>query len=211
MRRKQTQVQQLIVMLLGTFLLAFSYYHINFQNNLSEGGFMGLALLGKYAFNLSPSVTILLLDIPVFFIALFVKGRRFLYNAILASTAFSVFYELCERFSPIVLDLSHHMLAAAILSGLATGFSAGIVLRFGGATGGEDILSLFISKHTGLSVGSIFILIDATVLLISLFFLPFAEVMYTLLAVGIAGKVITWTFEYGKDSNKDVPAAVHVA
>lgn len=33
---------RLIIILSGTFLLAFTYYHINYQNHLTEGGFVGL-------------------------------------------------------------------------------------------------------------------------------------------------------------------------
>ena len=43
----KTEAIKFAIMLLGTFILAFAYYHINFQNHLSEGGFVGLALLGK--------------------------------------------------------------------------------------------------------------------------------------------------------------------
>lgn len=196
MRSNKTQFQQIFVMLFGTFLLAFSYYHINFQNNLAEGGFVGLALLAKYAFDVSPSLTTLALDIPIFIIALFIHGRRFLFNTIIAATAFSVFYEICDRFSPFVLDLSNYMVVAAVLSGITTGFAAGLVIRYGGATGGDDILSLVLSKFTGLSVGTVFFLIDLFVLGLSLYYLPLAETLYTVLAVSIAGRMITWTVEY---------------
>ncbi|MCR8965415.1 YitT family protein [Brevibacillus halotolerans] len=189
--------QQTFMILLGTFLLAFSYYHINFQNNLSEGGFVGLSLLGKYAFDWSPSITMLALDIPVILVAMMIKGRKFLINTIVAATSFSFFYELCERFSPLVFDFSNAMLLAVLLSGISTGFGLGLVLRFGGATGGDDILSLFISKLTGMSVGTVLLIFDVLVLLLSLFFLPIPQVLYTLLAVSIAGKVVTWTYEYG--------------
>lgn len=205
MRSKQ-QVQQIIVMILGTFLLAFGYYHINFQNNLTEGGFVGLALLGKYAFDFSPSITILVLDIPIFIIAWFIKGRKFLFNTIIAATAFSVFYEICDRFSPLVINLQGYMPIAAILSGIVTGFGAGIVLRNGGATGGDDILTLFLSKFTGLSIGTVFFMLDVLVLGLSLLYLPLTETLYTVLAVGISGRIITWTVEYGRRNNERATA-----
>ncbi|KTS73505.1 membrane protein, partial [Paenibacillus jamilae] len=57
-------LRQIAVMLLGTCILAFTYYHINAQNHLSEGGFAGLALLGHYAFGISPAWSMLMLDVP---------------------------------------------------------------------------------------------------------------------------------------------------
>ncbi|GIP20283.1 YitT family protein [Paenibacillus sp. J22TS3] len=209
-KRWLVDTEQLVLMLIGTFLLAFTYYHINFQNHLSEGGFVGLSLLGKYLFNFPPAVTALVLDIPVFILALILKGRKFLLNTIIGSLAFSGFYELCDRFSPLHIDLHNNLLLAAILSGLFTGIGAGVVLRAGGATGGDDILSLLLSQLTGLKIGTVFIALDAVVLLISLIYLPMMETLFTVVAVLIAGKVITWTVNYGRSEEPKlrVPVAV---
>jgi len=210
MRRKEERIQQLqqvAMMLVGTFLMAFCYYHINFQNNLAEGGFVGLALLGKYAFDWSPAVTMIMLDIPIFIVAMFVKGRKFLLNTVIAAVSLSVFYDIFEQFSPLVIDLKDYMLVAAVLAGIMTGFGAGIVIRFGGATGGDDILALFLSKWSGFTVGTMFFILDAVVLLLSLVYLPIAETLYTILAVSIAGKMITWVASYGFSKNSISVAA----
>ncbi|MEJ8544674.1 YitT family protein [Brevibacillus borstelensis] len=191
------QFAQLSLILFGSCLLAFAYYHINFQNHLSEGGFVGLALLAKYGFNLPPAATMLVLDIPLFIMAWLLKGRQFIWNTILASLAFSGFYELFERFSPIVINLSDYMPAASLLSGVLTGLATGIILRFGAATGGDDIMSVLLSKYTGLSIGTIFLLMDCMVLSLSFLYLPVKEVLYTILAVLIASQVINWTIGKG--------------
>lgn len=187
-----------MTMLFGSFVLAFTYYHINFQNGLSEGGFVGLALLGKYLLDVPPALSMILMDIPIFIAAFFLRGRKFIVNTLVASMAFSVLYDLCERFSPLHIDLGANLPLAALLSGLLTGFGAGLVIRSGGATGGDDILSLLISQWSGIKIGTVFILLDAVVLTISLLYLPFRETMYTVMAVLIAGKMITWTVHYGR-------------
>lgn len=206
--RRRPIIQPVYAIVIGSFILAFSYYHINFQNNLAEGSFVGLALLGKYAFDISPALSMLLLDVPILIVALFLKGRKFIFYTAIGATSLSIFYKLCELFSPINFDLSNNMLMAAILSGITTGFGAGIVLRFGGTTGGDDILALFISRLTGLSIGMMFFLFDSIVLLLSLFYLPVADVLYTILAVAIAGKTITMTFEYGTKKRVIAPYSV---
>ncbi|WGU96890.1 YitT family protein [Paenibacillus dendritiformis] len=195
--RKNEQLRHIVWMLLGSMLLAFSYYHINFQNHLAEGGFVGLALIGKYTFDWSPALTVLMLDIPVFIAAWFFQGRRFIMNTAMATGVFSLTYELCERYSPWVMNFGSNMVLAAVVSGVLTGFAAGIVLRHGGATGGDDIVALFISRWTKLSVGTVFIIIDIVVLLVSLFYLPLWDTLYTILAVSIGGKVITWIVQAG--------------
>lgn len=206
--RRRPEIQPVFAIFLGSFILAFSYYHINFQNHLAEGSFVGLALLGKYAFDISPALTMILLDIPIILIALIVKGRKFILYTAIGATSLSLFYELFETFSPLIFDFNHNMLLAAILSGITTGFGVGIVLRFGGTTGGDDILSLFLSRITGISVGTIFIIFDVIVLLLSLVYLPVTDVLYTILAVSVAGKMITWTVEYRTEESVLLPYSV---
>lgn len=209
MRKREqllSTLQHTAVLLFGTLILAFTYYHINFQNHLTEGGFVGLALLGKYVLGLPPALTVLALDIPVMIISLFLKGRKFLVNTMIATTSFSIFYALIERYSVIVIDLHHNLFIAALLSGLLTGFATGIVLRVGGASGGDDILSLLISRWTGIKLGTVFILFDAIILLFSLFYMPLRETLYTILAVSIAGRMITLTVAYG--AKKAVPKGI---
>ncbi|MCT2195649.1 MULTISPECIES: YitT family protein [Paenibacillus] len=196
--RWQTYGTRLLMMLAGSSLLAFTYYHINFQNGLSEGGFVGLALLGKYLFNLPPALTMIALDLPIVVLAWWLKGHRFVLNTVVASLTFSLVYELCEQFSPLSMNLHGNLPLAALLSGLLTGFGAGLVLRAGGASGGDDILSMLLSQWSGIKIGTMFIIMDAVVLTVSLLYLPFKETMFTILAVLIAGKVITWTVHYGQ-------------
>jgi len=197
MRRALQVSRRYSLILFGACLLAFAYYHINYQNHLSEGGFVGLGLLAKYAFDLSPAMMMLMLDIPLFIVACLVRGRQFIWDTILASLAFTAFYECFEQYSPIVMDLHNMMPVASLLSGVLTGLGTGLVLRYGAATGGDDILSLLLSKYTGLSIGTIFLLLDVMVLCLSFWYVPMKEMMYTILAVVISSRVITWTVEAG--------------
>ncbi|MBT2293498.1 YitT family protein [Paenibacillus albidus] len=189
---------RLAVILSGTLLLAFAYYHINYQNHLTEGGFVGLSLLGKYVLGISPSLSILLLDIPVLIIAILFKGKAFVVNTCISVGAFTLFYGLMERYSGWVIDLQDNLPLAALLSGVLTGLGAGMVMRGGGASGGDDILSLLISEWKGIKVGTVFILMDVVVLALSLFYMPVKETLYTVMAVVVAGYVITFTTSLGK-------------
>ncbi|MFF2909834.1 MULTISPECIES: YitT family protein [Bacillales] len=196
---------RLTVILLGTLLLAFTYYHINYQNHLTEGGFVGLSLLGKYVLGISPSLSILILDIPVLLIAWFFKGKAFVLNTCVSVGAFTLFYGLMEHYSGWVINLHDNLPVAALLSGVLTGLGAGMVLRAGGASGGDDILSLLISEWKGIKVGTVFILMDVIVLALSLFYMPLKETLYTVMAVVVAGYVITFTTSFGKGKLAKAP------
>ncbi|WP_150265921.1 YitT family protein [Paenibacillus tepidiphilus] len=189
---------RLTVILLGSFLLAFTYYHINYQNHLTEGGFVGLSLLGKYVLGISPSLSILIMDIPVLIIAMLFKGRTFVCNTFISVGAYTLFYGLMERYSGWVIDLHDNLPVAALLSGVLTGLGAGLVLRGGGASGGDDIFAVLISEWKGIKVGTVFILMDVAVLALSLFYMPLKETLFTVMAVVVAGYCVTFVTSVGK-------------
>lgn len=179
------------MMMFGTMLMAFAFYHINYVNHLSEGGFVGLALLGSYVAGWPAALTSFLLDLPIIVIAWYLMGRKYMYKALIGAISFSLFYEWCERYSPLVINLHGSLLAAAIFSGILTGIGAGLVIRSGSATGGDDILAVLISQRSRFKIGTVFFLMDAVVLILSLAFMPLKETLYTILAVWISGKLIT--------------------
>ena len=72
--------QEAGIIVLGSFILAAAFYHIHVQNNLAEGGFIGIALLVKQLFNISPSITTLLLDIPLIWLGSKLFGKRMAIN-----------------------------------------------------------------------------------------------------------------------------------
>ncbi|UOY92603.1 YitT family protein [Ectobacillus sp. JY-23] len=182
----------------GSFVLAAAFYHIHVQNNLAEGGFIGIALLVKQYFNISPAVTTLLLDIPLILVGSKLLGKRLAINTIIGATSFSIFYALMERYSPFSLNLSQHLFVASIIGGVLVGAGLGLILRHGGATGGDDILSLLISKISRLSVGKVYFVFDAVVLLASLMYLSWNEVAYTILSVAVCAYMTDLVLYYRK-------------
>lgn len=181
---------ELGMILLGSFILASTLYFIHFQNNLAEGGFIGIALILKNLFNISPSITTLALDIPIILLSWRFIGNKLVMNTLIGATSFSVFYNLLETHTTFVLDLSSHMLVAAVIGGIFVGLGLGLILRYGGATGGDDILSILLSKHTKLTIGQVFLVFDGIVLAISLTYLSWSQVAFTILSLVVCSKVM---------------------
>ena len=49
---KRTHAKHIILILLGSLILSFGIYNLNYQNNITEGGVLGLWLLLKNLFNI---------------------------------------------------------------------------------------------------------------------------------------------------------------
>jgi uncharacterized membrane-anchored protein YitT (DUF2179 family) len=185
----KNRLSETLMILLGSFILATSLYHFYFQNNLAEGGFIGIALLIKHLFNISPSISTLALDLPVIFVGSYFLGKKLIFNTFIGATSFSLFYSLIEKTSPITLNFGDHLWIPAICGGVTVGIGLGLILRFGGATGGDDIITLVLSKKSNFSIGKVYFIFDAIILLFSLCYLSWNEVGYTILSVAICAKI----------------------
>src|SRR5690606_12359510 len=175
--------------LLGAAIFSFGIVHFNMQNNLSEGGFTGITLLLYFLFDWDPSYVNLILNIPLFFIGWKLLGRNTFLYTIIGTVTVSVFLWIFQRYQ-IEMPLYEDLTLAALFAGVSIGVGLGIIFRYGGTTGGVDIIARLVHKYIGWSMGRTMFLFDATVITVSvIFYLSYREGMYTLVAVFIGARV----------------------
>ncbi len=194
-------IKAISLILLGSFILAFGTYNFNYQNNVTEGGILGLLLFFKNIFDISPSITSLVLDLSLFVVGMRFFGKRFLVLSVLCTTSFSFFYQILERFPPLIPSLTEYMLLASILAGIFVGVGVGLVVIAGGASGGDDVLALIISKLTPLKMNHVYLISDLSVLLLSLTYLKPEQLIWSLIAVTLSGKIISLLHSFKDDAS----------
>jgi uncharacterized membrane-anchored protein YitT (DUF2179 family) len=187
--------KNIIFILLGSIIFSFGIVHFNMQNNLAEGGFTGITLLLYFLFNWDPSYTNLILNIPLFFIGWKLLGRNAFLYTIIGTVSVSVFLWIFQRYQ-INMPLNEDLTLAALFAGVFIGVGLGIIFRFGGTTGGVDIIARLVNKYAGVSMGKTMFMFDAVVITLSLiFYLSYQEAMYTLVAVFVGARVIDFMQE----------------
>ncbi len=189
------KIKNTLFILLGSCIYSFGIVHFNMQNNLAEGGFTGITLLLYFLFHWDPSYVNLILNIPLFFIGWKILGRNSLIYTIIGTIAVSVFLWIFQRYQ-IYMPLKEDMTLAALFAGVSIGVGLGIIFRFGGTTGGVDIIARLVHKYIGWSMGKTMFIFDAVVITLSLiFYLDYHEAMYTLVLVFISARVIDFMQE----------------
>lgn len=171
-------------------LLAFGLYNVHSISGVTEGGILGLTLLLEYWFHISPAVSSFILNGICYFIGWKLLGKMFLAYSMVASAGFSLFYGIFEQFEPLFPQLAAMPLTSAILGALFVGISVGLCVRAGGAPGGDDALAMSISAVTPMKIEWVYMLSDLTVLLLSLSYIPFRRIAYSLLTVTLSGQLI---------------------
>ena len=81
----QKDVIEVICLISGTFIMACSTAFFLLPNQLSTGGFSGIATIAYYFFNIPLGTAMLILNLPLFLIAFFRIGKKFLFKSIIGT------------------------------------------------------------------------------------------------------------------------------
>ena len=179
-----------LFLMLGTAILSFGLYNVHSQSRITEGGVLGMILLLNHWFKISPSITGVILDFSCYFIGWRMLGTKFLKNAVFSTVCFSLWYRLWEHTGYIIPDLTSYQLIASIVGAVFVGIGVGIVVREGGAAGGDDALALVISKMAKCRISKAYLLTDLTVLTLSLSYIPFSRIVYSFITVTLSSRII---------------------
>ena len=177
---------------LASAFQAFGMYNIHALADVTEGGVLGLTLLLEHWFGISPAVSSFVLNAACFAFGWRTLGREFILYSLIAACGYSLGYGICEQVPPLWPSLAALPLAAAILGALFIGIGAGLCVRAGGATTGDDALAMTIRSLTGIGVEKVYLVSDLTVLLLSLSYIPLRRFAYSLLTVILSGQIIGW-------------------
>ncbi|MBT2677731.1 YitT family protein [Bacillus sp. ISL-35] len=211
------KIKNILFILFGAAIFSFGLVHFNMQNNLAEGGFTGITLLLYFVFGWSPSITNLLLNLPLFFLGWKLLGRSVFIYTIIGTVGVSVFLAIFQKYQ-IDMPLYEDLFLAALFAGVFIGIGLGIIFRYGGTTGGVDIIARLAQKYFGWTMGRTMFMFDFGVITLSLItYLNYREAMYTLVVVFVGARVIDFMQEGAyaargamiiSDKNEEIAAKV---
>lgn len=187
---KEVKLSSVLLLLLGSAILAFGLYNVHSVSNVTEGGILGLTLLLEYWFDISPSVSGFVLTALCYLLGWKLLGKRFLVYSFISSIGFSSFYGIFEQFEPLFPNIGEKPLLAAVVGAMFVGISVGLCVRVGGAPAGDDALAMSLNRVLPLDIQWIYLISDLVVLLISLTYIPVSKIAYSLLTVILSGQII---------------------
>ncbi len=183
----------LIQIIIGSAILAFSVTSFMLPNKLSTGGFTGIATILYYILNFPVGTTVLVLNIPLFLISYLKIGKGFFIKGLLGTIFLSIFLDLLEGKNILTQD----RLLACIYGGVIAGIGISIILKANASTGGTDLLANIIKKYKPyMRTGSLIVIIDAIIVGINVFVFKQIEIgLYSAISIYLMGKIIDIFFE----------------
>ena len=179
--------------LLGTLCMALAVNLVYEPMGMVTGGISGLAIVikelteGMLPGGIPVWLSNITINLPIFAVAYFVKGKKFLGYTFLANMTFTVFLGIL----PVVALQEKDFFLAGVTGGVLTGAGLGIVLSAGYSTGGTDLLGIILHHwRRELSVPVILFLLDGVIIIAGMFLFGISVGIYAILAVFLTSKIM---------------------
>ena len=179
-----------IIIVLASLFQAFGIYNVHALSNVTEGGVLGATLLIQHWFHISPAISALVLNIACYTLGWRTLGKSFLAYSAISILTYSAGYAFLEQFPPLFPEIANYPLIAALVGALFIGLGAGLCVKCGGATAGDDALAMSLSHILKWPIERIYLFSDLLVLILSLSYIPFRRIAYSLLTVVLSGQII---------------------
>ncbi len=190
----------ILIYIIGSFIYATAVTTLISANQISPGGFTGIATLFNYLFSLPSGITLFILNIPVLFLGFIKFGGLFIIKTSLATFTASFALTITDFTLPaFTID----KVLAAVFGGLLMGLGLSLIMLRGATTGGVDIIAKLINKKLRhLTVGRIILIIDAAVIILaSIVYKNIESALYSVVSMYVSAFIMD-TVLYGADKGK---------
>lgn len=191
-KKSRTIIKEYIMIAIGTALIAFSVASIYDPSGFVTGGFSGLAIIVKQlTAELVPggvplAVTNLILNIPVFLIAIRLKGWNYIVKTLFGTVMLSFWLGVL----PVIPIAEGDFLLTALYGGIVMGAGIGLVFLSQATTGGTDLIAAIIQhfwRHY--SIADIMQVIDAVIVLAGAYLFGIQMVLYAVISIYLVSKI----------------------
>lgn len=184
---------EIIETIIGAVIMAMATSLFLLPNQLSSGGFAGIATIIYYFLKIPMGTTILAFNIPLFLFAGYKLGKSFLIKSIIGTITFSIAIDILDKLNPLTQD----RFLACIYGGIIIGLGTAIILKANSSTGGSDLISMLVRKYNpDIRTSNVIIIVDTIIVGLNVLFFREIEIgLYSAIAIYLMGKMVDIIFE----------------
>jgi uncharacterized membrane-anchored protein YitT (DUF2179 family) len=192
-------IKRFVFLTIGSVLMgvALELFLVPFQ--IIDGGIAGISIMLSELTPLPLSVYLFLANVPFLILGYKQLGKTFALSTLYGITIMSITTAFLHHVGAFPED----KLLAVLFGGMILGAGVGLVIRYGGALDGIEVVSILISKKLRVAVGQVIMVFNLVIFLIAGFVFEWTSAMYSILAYYIAIKVIDIVVE-GLEESKSV-------
>jgi uncharacterized membrane-anchored protein YitT (DUF2179 family) len=178
-------VHDAFFILLGVIAATIGLKGFLLPNHFIDGGVMGISLITNELSGLSLSILIVAINAPFILMAYSSISRSFAARSILAIILLAISVHFLDF--PVVTD---DKLLIAVFGGFFLGAGIGLAIRGGAVIDGTEVLAVFVSRRTSLSIGDVILVFNIIIFLVGAYVFSIEIALYAMLTYLSASKTV---------------------
>lgn len=178
-------VKDFLLISLGVIMASIGLKEFLLPNHFLDGGAMGLSLLGQIITGVELSILIILINLPFIIISAKQISLEFAVKSTIAISALSLLVHFLE-----LPTLTNDKLLIAVFGGFFLGAGIGFSIRGGAVIDGTEVLAIYVSRKTSLTVGDFISVFNVILFSFSALLVDVETAMYSMLTYFSASKTV---------------------
>jgi len=174
-----------LYIIIGVLSATFGLEAFLIPSSFIDGGVTGISLMLQKLTDIPLSVWILVINLPFIILAYSAVGKRFAIKSVIAILLLSLAIQLIH-FPVITRDT----ILVAAFGGLFLGLGIGMAIRGGAIIDGTEVLAIYLSKHTSMSVGNVILIFNILIFLTAAYIFSVEIALYAILTYYAASKTV---------------------
>ena len=184
MKKLKKEINNYLLLVLGSIVLAVGVYFFKVPNGFATGGVSGIGtILGKLTSRVSPSLWIMIINAALLVVGFIFLGKATGLKTVVASLLYSGITVVLEKLYPMSAPFTNEPFLELFYAMLLTSLGAAMIFYSGGSSGGTDIVALILKKDTMLDVGKALLAVDFVIAASSFFVFGIAAGLFSMLGL----------------------------
>ena len=191
MKNNFINYNRIFSIMIGTLLLAIATNGVLIPNQLLSGGVNGISMLLYFLFNARVSITVILLNIPIFILGLIFLRKTYLTYSLFGMLMLSFWLEVTH---PLIITQGN-TLSTLVVAGFLHGLGTGIIFRADGSTGGTDIIAKIFNKYFSINMATVTLYLNALIVVLSIYFFGLDIAVLTISTMFLSSQVANFVVD----------------
>jgi uncharacterized membrane-anchored protein YitT (DUF2179 family) len=187
---RMSNIQSILFLIAGVFSAGFGLKGFLLPNHFIDGGATGIALLLSDLTPLSFSYLLVLVNLPFVLLGYKQISKLFALKTAIGIVGVALVVALINY--PAV---TNDKLLVAVFGGFFIGAGIGLAVRGGGVLDGSEVLAIYVSRRTSLSVGDFILVFNIAVFGVAAYLLSVEVALYAIITYFVASKTIDFIIE----------------
>ncbi|QLE02733.1 YitT family protein [Galbibacter sp. BG1] len=184
------EIHDIFYILMGVLAASFGLKGFLLPSSFIDGGVTGISLITRELTNIPLSILIFVLNLPFVILAYFAISKRFAISSIIGIFLLA----LAVHFIPFPMVTNDKILIAAF-GGFFLGLGIGMAIRGGAIIDGTEVLAIYISRKSSLTVGNVILLFNIVIFITAAYIFSTEIALYAILTYFSASKTVDFVID----------------